>query len=379
MYKKFYTHFVEANPYVQHYAAHSHHYWPDVTLDATIQYWKDSAKLVDSKWDYFFSTKIPSTQALIAEVLNLSKLEQIVFAPNTHELVYRVLSCFTHLPQVRVLTTDSEFHSFERQINRLSEGGRFVADKVSTLEAETFEDRFIEKIKSEKYDLIFFSQVFFNSGITVNIDRIVKAVENINTVIVIDGYHGFMALPTDLSNIENRVFYISGSYKYAQGGEGACFMHVPADCKLRPEYTGWFASFDELAKREAEVKYSEDGLRFAGSTMDLTPIYRLEAVLELFKRENIKVADIHAYVQKLQKNFLTALAELKHPHLCEANILRNDFKNHGHFFAFELGATRLAMDVHEELNRKGIVTDYRGSRLRFGFGLYQDEKINFKN
>ena len=136
MYKKFYTHFIEANPDVQHYAAHSHHYWPDVTLDATIQYWKDSAKLVDSKWDYFFSTKIPSTQALIADVLNLTKPEQIVFAPNTHELVYRVLSCFTHLPQVRVLTTDSEFHSFERQINRLSEGGRFVADKVSTLEAE---------------------------------------------------------------------------------------------------------------------------------------------------------------------------------------------------------------------------------------------------
>lgn len=379
MYKKFYTQFIEANPNVQHYAAHSHHYWPDVTLDATVQYWKDSAKYVDGKWDHFFAVKIPTVQALVAEVLNLSKPQQIVFAPNTHELVYRVLSCFSHLPKVRVLTTDSEFHSFERQINRLSEGGRFNADKVSTLESETFEERFIDKIKSEKYDLIFFSQVFFNSGIAVNIDRIVNAVENTETVVVVDGYHGFMALPTDLRALESRLFYISGSYKYAQGGEGACFMHVPAGCQLRPEYTGWFASFDELSKPGAEVKYSEDGFRFAGSTLDLTALYRLESVLELFKRENIKVADIHRHIQKLQKNFLLALTELKHPHLCVENILRNDFKNHGHFFAFELGATRLAMDVYEELSRQGIVTDYRGSRLRFGFGLYQDENINFKN
>lgn len=379
MYKKFYTHFIEANPGVQHYAAHSHHYWPDVTLEASIQYWKDSAKYVDSKWDHFFGVKIPSAQALIAEVLNISKPEQIVFAPNTHELVYRVLTSFSHLPKTRVLTTDSEFHSFERQINRLSEGGRFIVEKVSTLDSETFEDRFIAEIKSQKYDLIFFSQVFFNSGFAVDLNRIVQAVENSETVIVIDGYHGFMALPTDLRALENRVFYIAGSYKYAQGGEGACFMHVPAGCQLRPEYTGWFASFDELAKRGSEVKYSEDGMRFAGSTLDLTAVYRLEAVLQLFKNENITVTDIHTHIQKLQKNFLGTLSELKHPHLCEENILRNDFKNHGHFYAFELGATRLAMDVYEELRRQGIVTDYRGSRLRFGFGLYQDENIVFKN
>lgn len=379
MYKKYYRHFIEANPNLQHYAAHSHHYWPDVTLEAQIQYWKDSARYVDNKWGHFFSVKIPAVQALVAEVLNLSRPEQIVFAPNTHELVYRVLSCFSQQSQVRVLTTDSEFHSFERQINRLIETGKYSVDKVSTLEFETFETRFIEKIKSQKYDLIFLSHVFFNSGVVADIQAIVQAVQERETVIVIDGYHSFMALPTDLRPFEDRVFYIAGSYKYAQGGEGACFMHVPAHSRLRPEYTGWFASFDELAKRGDEVKYSEDGQRFAGSTLDLTALYRLEAVLELLKREKITVAAIHAHVQKLQKNFLASLAELKHPHLCEENILRNDFKNHGHFFAFELGATRLTMDVYEELKRQGIVTDYRGSRLRFGFGLYQDENINFKN
>ena len=58
MYKKYYSRFIEANKNLQHYACHSHHYWPDVTREATIQYWDDSAKYVDDKWDYIFSEKI---------------------------------------------------------------------------------------------------------------------------------------------------------------------------------------------------------------------------------------------------------------------------------------------------------------------------------
>ncbi|WP_449357748.1 hypothetical protein [Alishewanella longhuensis] len=42
-------------------------------------------------------------------------------------------------------------------------------------------------------------------------------------MLVIDGYHGFMALPTDLSAIAERIFYLSGSYKYAQGGGRSLF------------------------------------------------------------------------------------------------------------------------------------------------------------
>ena len=92
MYKKYYSRFLTANPHIQHYASHSHHFWPDVTREAGIQYWDDSAKYVDDKWNHIFGEKIPAVQKLIAEVLKLSHPEQIVFAPNTHELVYRLIS-----------------------------------------------------------------------------------------------------------------------------------------------------------------------------------------------------------------------------------------------------------------------------------------------
>jgi selenocysteine lyase/cysteine desulfurase len=195
-------------------------------------------------------------------------------------------------------------------------------------------------------------------------------------MIVIDGYHAFMALPTDLKKIENRIFYIAGSYKYAQGGEGCCFMAVPKNSAYKPQYTGWFAGFSELATSGSTTVYSNDGYRFAGSTMDFTALYRLEATLSLFEKENINVQVIHQCVQKLQKNFRDHLLQIDHPYLCEKNILSVDYNYHGHFFAFALPSPEHTKKIHDELRSHKIWTDYRGSRLRFGFGLYQNDCID---
>lgn len=380
MYKKYYSKFLKANPQVQHYAAHSHHYWPDVTYDAMIEYWNDSAKYTDDKWDYFFSNKIPTAQKLIAEVLNLSQPEQIVFAPNTHELVYRLLSCLDNSKPVHILTTDSEFYSFDRQINRLAEMPNYSVDKISTEDFSTFEERLKKQINTKKYNFIFFSHVFFNSGYAIkDLQAIVNSVSDPDCLIVIDGYHSFMALPTDLHSIEKRAFYIGGSYKYAQGGEGCCFLYVPSNCLLRPLYTGWFAGFADLTGKGGNVVYSNDGLRFAGSTMDFTALYRLVAVLELFRKDGLTVDKIHRHVQFLQSNFRNYLSTLNHHYLNEKNILSYDYAHHGHFFAFELKNEELVRKIHDDLSRKKIKTDYRATRLRFGFGLYQDEKIDLSH
>ncbi|MBC7464438.1 MAG: aminotransferase class V-fold PLP-dependent enzyme [Bdellovibrio sp.] len=378
MYKKYYQHFLTANIGVQHYASHSHHYWPDVTREAMLQYWDDSAKYVDAKWNYFFSEKVPATQKSIADILRLSNPEQIVFAPNTHELLFRVISCFDLKKSFRVLTTDSEFHSFDRQIERLKEDSSVHVDKIATLPFKSFEIRFIEAIQKNKYELIFLSQVFFNSGLAVqSLENIVRAVQDSNTVIVVDGYHGFMALPTDLSSLEDRIFYLGGSYKYAQGGEGCCFMHVPKNSALRPLYTGWFAGFSELTQKKGEnVSYPNNGLRFAGSTMDYSALYRLQAVLQLFEKEGLTVERMHGHVQQLQKNFLAHLKDLNSPILNEKVILKFDANYHGHFFSFEMASEESAKKVSEFLLQHQIKTDYRGNRLRFGFGIYQNDCID---
>lgn len=376
MYKKHYSLFLKANDGIQHYLSHGHHYWPDVTRDAMIEYWDDSAKYVDNKWNHFFEIKIPETQKFIADILKLTQPSQIVFAPNTHEFVYRLISCFDSKKKISILTSDSEFYSFDRQINRLSKAGMLTAEKISTHPFDNFEERFIEKIKKNSYDMIFLSHVFFNSGMAVrNLETIVAAVSDPDTMIVIDGYHGFMALPTDLSGIESRVFYLSGSYKYAQGGEGCCFLYVPKDSRHYPVYTGWFAAA-ELPESGPEISFAKGGMRFAGASMDFSALYRLNSVLKLFQRENITIEDIHSHVQKLQKNFREHLLSIDHHYLTEKNILSVDYNHHGHFLTFAMPSTEHAKKLNEELRSKNIMTDYRSARLRFGFGMYQNDCID---
>ena len=380
MYKKYYRHFLEANFGIQHYASHSHHYWPDVTREAHLQYWDDSAKYVDDKWDYFFSTKIPQTQNLIAEILNISKPEQISFAPNTHEFVYRLLSCLNFSKKNKIITTDSEFYSFDRQINRLIETGMIEVIKVPTMPFDNFNQRFVEVLKNHSdCSMVFISHVFFNSGMAVkNLNELVSSVTNEDTMFVVDGYHGFMAIPTDLSQIQNRIFYMAGSYKYAQGGEGCCFLYSPPESKLKPVYTGWFAGLSTLGSMKNEVSYPDNGMRFSGSTMDFSALYRLHAVLSLFKKENITVEKIHSHIQHVQKRFIEHLIPLDHFYLSEKNILTIDYSYHGHFLTFALPSNEITKKIHDDLKAHKILTDFRGSRLRFGFGLYHDGIFDLK-
>ena len=340
-----------------------------------LEYWDDSARLVDDKWRYIFAEKVPQTQQLIADILHLPQPEQIVFAPNTHELVMRLLSCFDLRQPLRILTTDSEFHSFSRQVKRLAEYDNVQLDIVPTEPFASFEQRFSQAASQQQYQLIFCSQVFFNSGFAIS--DLSAFVSHLSTVseamIVIDGYHGFMALPTDLSAIAERVFYLAGSYKYAGGGEGCCFMAVPLSSQHRPLYTGWFAEFGTLAaEKSATVLYSEDGYRFAGATMDFSALYRLNAVLRLFKQQGISVGRIHQYVQQLQQVFLQKLDALQHPRLNSASLLAQDLKQHGHFLTFRCGTPAEVAELAAQLKRAGIETDYRGDRLRFGFALYHN-------
>ena len=121
MYRKHYSYFLDANPERLHFAAHSHHPWPNITREAHIQYWDDSAQQMDNKWGHIFGEVIPATQQQIAQLLDLSDPNNICFAPNTHEFIARLFSCFDQREPLSILTTDSEFHSFSRQLQRIDE------------------------------------------------------------------------------------------------------------------------------------------------------------------------------------------------------------------------------------------------------------------
>jgi selenocysteine lyase/cysteine desulfurase len=374
MYKEHFRRFHQADPDRLHFAAHSHHWWPDVTFEAQQRAWLDAAARVDRKWEHVLGHELPKAQAHVARVLGLSRPADLVFASSVHELVMRVISCLEERPRpLAVLTTDAEFHSFNRQLRRLEEAGIARAERVPAEPFATFPARFRAAAAAGGHDLVHLSQVFYNSGYVVEgMEEIVAAVPSAETYVVIDGYHGFMALPTALSAIEDRAFYTSGGYKYAMSGEGVCFLHCPPGYGERPVDTGWFAAFGELEEGvgDGRVPYSRDGYRFFGATFDHSGLYRLNAVMDLMVELRLTVDAIHRHVCGLQQRFLAGLAALGDPRLDPALLIPGpEAADRGNFLTLR---TPEAGALHRRLGELGVVTDFRGDRLRFGFGLYHD-------
>jgi kynureninase len=372
--KAHYARFLAANPDRLHFAAHSHHLWPDVTRDAVLAAWDDAARLVDRKWDHVLGHVLPKAQTHVARILDLSRPAQIAFAPNTHELVMRVVSCFDPAKPLRILTTDGEFMSFARQVARLEEESRVRVTRVAAEPFATFIPRFCAAAAAGGHEVVYFSQVFFNSGFAVrDLAGIVAAVPDPETLVVIDGYHGFCAVPTSLRAIEGRAFYLAGGYKYAQSGEGVCFLHVPEATRLRPVDTGWFATFGRLSAApatESKVDYAEDGFRFWGATFDPTGLYRLNAVMGWLQEQGVTVERIHEHVRALEERFVSGLEARPTPALpASALVTPRSLEDQGHFLTFRVDD---AAGLAHRLAERGVDADVRGDRIRFGFGLYHD-------
>ena len=360
--KQHFSRFLESDPDRLHFAAHSHHPWPDVSFEAHQRAWLDGAEMMDDKWDHIFGNVLYGTAYQIASVLGIESGSTITFAPNTHELVVRIFSCLD--PPVRVLSTGSEFHSFTRQSRRWEEEGLAIVDRVPTEPFDTFADRFTQEARAGVHDLIFLSEVFFDSGfVTPTLDRIVSSVSEDSTFIVIDGYHAFMARPVNIGAIQDRVFYLAGGYKYAMAGEGVCFLHSPAGYGLRPVNTGWYAGFGQLESGVSDlIPYADDGSRFSGSTFDPSGVYRMQAVLTWAADIGLTPADISTHVGNLQEQFLEAGVN-------PGELLPPSGTTRGNFLTFE---TEHASDLYRALHERRVITDYRGNRLRIGFGVYHD-------
>ena len=370
--KSHYSRFFAAAPERLHFAAHSHHPWPDVTRDAQIAAWDDAARLADLKWGRVFDSIAAEAQAHIARVLDLPEAKQIAFAPNTHEFVIRLLSCFPPGRKLKVVTTDSEFLSFSRQIARLEEEHLVTVVRVPAEPFSSFPARFIEAASEPDNDLVFFSQVFFNSGFVV---REVEAIVNAAApaaMVVIDGYHAFFAVPFSLRKVADRAFFLAGGYKYAQSGEGVCFLSVPRGFEGRPLNTGWFAGFGSLEGGLLDrVPFSNDGFRLMGATFDPVGLYRFNAVARLFDSRGITIATVDDHVKTLQRLFLDLLGRKKGAALAAEDLIApgDGVSGLGHFLTFRRTD---AATIAERLAARNVIVDHRGDRLRFGFGMYHD-------
>ena len=358
---------------------HSHQAWPDVAFSAQQQAWLDAAELVDDKWGRAFEMA-DQVRDGFRHLLD-DPDGHIALGQNTHELVIRFLSALPLRERPRLVTTDGEFHTIRRQLDRLeTEGVEIVRVATGAGDGASVPGAVAEGIVDALDDrtaaVLVSSVLFRDARIVEGLDEVAAACANAGAELLVDAYHSLNAVP--FSVVETGLqdaFVVGGGYKYCQLGEGNCFLRFPRDCALSPVLTGWFAEFGTLASgpreggaaADSRVAYGEGHHRFAGSTYDPVSHYRAAAVFGFFREQGLDAQRLRRIGLAQVRRLAAGVDALD----LDPGVLKRDravpLSRRGGFLVVD---TPMAPQICCKLRGLGVYADFRGRALRLGPAPY---------
>lgn len=377
------------NPLAAHYSrfrvaertlltGHSHQAWPDTAFEAQQQAWLDAAELVDDKWERA-EARASDVREGFARLLG-DRREHIALGQNTHELVTRWLSALPLRERRRVITTDGEFHSIRRQVDRLAEDDLLEIVRIQARPADTLAGRLAAAIDDRTACVMVSSVLYETAEIVPGLNLVAAACGTHGAALLVDAYHHLNVVPFDIDALGLAdAFVTGGGYKYCQLGEGNAFLRVPPGCRMRPVLTGWFAEFAALetaASRGAvdgglqgsagSVPYGPGALAFAGATYDPTAHYRAAAVFQFHAQQGL-TADRLREISRRQVSLLKSGVEALDLHESVAHVEPVPDERRGGFLAIR---SPHAAELSRALRAHGVLTDARGQVLRLGPAPY---------
>ena len=347
------------------FTGHSHQAWPDVAFDGMLEAFNDAATLVDDKWPRAFA-KADAVRAGYARLLGDSP-DQIALAENTHELVTKWLSALPLRTRPRIVTSDGEYHSIRRQLDRMAEEKLIDLVKIPAAPASDLSERLAREVNT-RTSAVMMSSVLFRTGeIVPNLPAVASACAKHGAELLIDAYHQMNVVPYVKKGLESA-FVTGAGYKYCQLGEGNAFLRMPADCQMRPVITGWFSEFAlKEQKPTPGVPYGAGGMRFAGATYDPTANYRGAAVWDYFQRKQLTPELLRDVSQHQVELVCRRFDELDLP---PAVLTRDRGVALDRIAGFVVLKSPRAGEICQLLHDAGVYTDYRAEALRFGPSPY---------
>jgi len=354
---------------------HSHQAWPDVGFEAQQRAWLDAAEWVDDKWERA-TEQAALVRAGFARLLGDSP-DHIALGQNTHELVTRWLSALPLRDRPRLITTDGEFHSLRRQIDRLAEEGVPVT-KIAAHPADTLAEKVASVVDAFTAGVMVSSVLFETAEIVPHLDVLAAACDRHGAQLLVDAYHHVNVVPFDLQPMGlDGAFVTGGGYKYCQLGEGNAFLRVPPGLRMRPILTGWFAEFDALEDAagtdvQPRVRYPSGAGAFGGATYDPTSNYRAAAVFA-FHQQHALTPERLREISRHQVGLLKQRFESLDIDPSLAHVERIPDDRRGGFLAIR---TPRAHDLVRVLRERGVFTDARADILRLGPAPYlRDDQL----
>ena len=367
------------NPLARHYrrfaveerlllSGHSHQAWPDVAEEGLLECFADAALAVDAKWERAEEVA-EEVRAGYRRLLH-DPTGEIALGPNTHDLVIKLLSTVDLRARPRVVTTDGEFHSLRRQLDRFAEEGLELV-RVAAEPVDTLSPRLAAEV-DDRTALVAVSAVLFMSArIVPDLAALAPVCERHGAELLVDAYHALGPLPFPVHDLGLAEAWVTGGgYKYLQLGEGNAFLRIPPHSyDVRPVVTGWFAEFVDLtaAHDPQVVTFGPPATRFASGTYDPASNYRGARVFRFFDEHGLRPELLREVYQHQLRVLVGAFDALDLP---DAVITRDRgiaLDTLGGFLAFRAPA---AGDIQRALVARDMFTDSRADILRVGPAPY---------
>ncbi len=345
---------------------HSHQAWPDVAFDGHQQSFLDAAQFVDDKWPRAFAVSERVRRGW-ARLLDDSP-DCVALGQSTHEMVVRWLSALPLRKRPRLVTTDGEYHSIRRTVDRLEEEGIEIV-RVAAASVATLAERVAATIDGRTAAVLVSSVLFRTAQIVPNLRAIADACARHGAEVLIDAYHHLNVVPFSIRDLGiERAYVTGGGYKYCQIGDGNSFLRFPPDCTLRPVATGWFSEFALKEKKpERPVVYGEGPARFAGATYDPTSQYRAASVFDFFEQRKLTPA----LLREVSQHQVGLLIERFDALDLDPKVLARDRSvSLSDLAGFLVLRSPRAGEICKALHAAGVFTDYRADALRMGPAPY---------
>ena len=350
-------------------SGHSHQAWPDVAEAGLLECFADAAAAVDGKWA-LAEAKVEQVRDGYRRFLG-DPGGEVALGLNTHDLIVKLLSCLDLRRRPRVVTTEGEFHSLRRQLDRLAEEGLEVV-RVPVEPMDSLAERLAGQVDDRTAVVGVSVVLFMTAQVVPGLAAVAEACERHGADLLLDAYHALGTVPFDVHELGLASAWVTGGgYKYLQLGEGnACLRIPPHRHDVRPAITGWFAEFDLLTTGRDDphhVAYGSPASRFASGTYDPASAYRGARVFGFLDDQGLTPALLHASYQHQLGVLARAFDALQLPPHVVDRDRRIPVEGLGGFLSL---ITPHAGAVRAGLTERGVLTDSRADRLRVGPAPY---------
>ncbi|AWR96554.1 aminotransferase class V-fold PLP-dependent enzyme [Acidianus sulfidivorans JP7] len=282
--------------------------------------------------------------------------EEISLVPNTSYGVNIVAYGLTLEKGDNIVTDSLEFPATVYPFLKLKNKG--IETRIVKVSVDNFEQNIIDNI-DENTRLVSISHVSFNTGLKVDVKKIVEKARKVKALVLLDIIQSAGVVKIDVKEL-NVDFAVAGGYKWLMSPQGSGFLYVREGLIGDPPFYGWKSSREYLKFDPTQFELERGPRRFEIGTIDIAANLGLSKSTEIINSHKVEIEKRVDYLS----SYAIDIAEDK-----GLEVITPKKKKAGIVVIRASDSKKIA----ERLAEKKIIVSPRGEGIRISAHFYNTE------